>query len=133
MARRNPPAIVRPEVLGAMVQRAAGEVRALTLYVHVSEDEGEPVEFVLDVVLRDGSRAGATRRCLAEAIQAVLDRRPPGRQCRVCGEAKPLWAYAKSRTANTKDGRLPRCKACERVRVQKYKPTRSPMPAHQLN
>lgn len=135
MPKREQPAPTRPDMLGGLVQKLAGQVRTLHLFVDVQEEDGTITQtYVLDVVHHDGTRAGVVRSCLAEAFQAVLERRPRGRQCRVCGEVKAIWEYAKSKTANTKDGRLPRCKVCERLRVQKYRPSRSTtVPAHQLN
>ncbi len=140
MSKREPPALPRPEVIGDLLLRAAESLRTLHLFVTSEDEDGaEKPVYVLDVIHQSGKRAGATHHCLADALSAVLDCRELGRKCRACEQVKPVFAFSRSKTANTKDGRLPRCKVCERVRVSKYRKvscyrqTGSAMQPHQLN
>lgn len=134
MSNYTQPAAPKPETVGALMLRVADEIRTVNLFIASEEDNGvtRPV-FVVSAVRHDGTRTAATRHCLVAAISAVLDQDPPGKRCRICKRHKEATAYSHSRTANTRDGRLPRCKECERVRVGRYREVRSPMQPHQLN
>lgn len=140
MPKREPPTLPRMEVIGGLLLRAAAELRTMHLFVTSEDEDGaEKPVYVLDVIHQSGKRAGATHHCLADALSAVLDCRELGRKCRACEQVKPVFAFSRSKTANTRDGRLPRCKVCERVRVSKYRkascyrPTGLSASPHQFN
>lgn len=129
----------RPEAVGRLFLELSEQARTVHFFAGVRDDDGDVTRlFVIDVVRHDGTRAGATRACVAECLQAVLScRGSSARKCRVCHRWKGAEEYSRSRTANTRDGRLPRCKVCERVRVKQYqlakRALRSAASPHELN
>lgn len=129
----------RLEVVGRLFVELSEQARTVHFFSGLRDDDGDVTRlFVIDVVRHDGTRAGATRTCVVEALQAVLAcRAGSARKCRVCHRWKGQEEYSRSRTANTRDGRLPRCKVCERVRVKQYqlakRALRSAASPHELN
>jgi len=73
--------------------------------------------FALEATDHAGRRVKVVRESPETMARAALGKELT-KACRACGQTKPLHEFA--RHANNKDGRLYRCKVCERSRVRAY-------------
>lgn len=98
-------------LLAAVFDRSEG-----TLILSRHSTDGEEGEFTLDFK-GERLRAFATRGHLTEALEKAIDFNRE-KTCRQCKRSLPIEAFSRSR--GEVDGRLYRCRECEKNRLKKY-------------
>lgn len=98
-------------LVAALFERSEG-----TLVLSRHSTEGDDGEFTLDF-RGDRLRAFASRTHLTEALEKAIDFQRE-KTCRRCKKSLPVEAFSRSR--GEVDGRLYRCRQCERTRLKKY-------------
>lgn len=86
------------------------------LYLATTEEDDGETEY-LGTAMKGTERQQATDPDLRHVLLATMGRSLKKR-CRACQQRLPLRAFSKN--SNNPDGRVQRCKPCERERVAKY-------------